>query len=94
MEKFIMTNLTKEEFQLLIIEAVKKVNEDNSKKVGNTTDEFLSQREAAKFLRISLPTIIRWKNNKKIPFYQEGRKVLFNKSELLHVLQKNESLLK
>lgn len=94
MEKFIMTNLTKEEFQLLIIEAVKKVNEDCSKKVGITTDEFLSQREAAKFLRISLPTIIRWKNAKKIPFYQEGRKVLFNKSELLHVLQKNESLLR
>ena len=94
MEKFIMTNLTKEEFQLLIIEAVKKVNDDCSKKVGNTSDKFLSQREAAKFLRISLPTIVRWKNAKKIPFYQEGRKVLFNKSELLHVLKKNESLLR
>lgn len=94
MEKFIMTNLTKEEFQLLIIEAVKKVNDDCSKKVGITTDEFLSQREAAKFLRISLPTLIRWKNAKKVPYYQEGRKVLFSKSELLSVLQKNNSLLK
>lgn len=96
MEKFITTNLNGEELQTLIIEAVKKANQQNN--LNQTSDsimnDYLSQREAAKFLRISLPTLIRWKNAKRVPYYQEGRKVLFKKSELLHVLQKNQSLLK
>jgi len=96
MEKFIMTNFSVEEFQSLIEEVVKKAIFENNihQNTLNNSDNFLSQREAAKFLRISLPTLIRWKNNKKVPYYQEGRKVLFNKTELLQVFQKNKTLLK
>ena len=96
MEKFITTNLNGEELQTLIIEAVKKANQENNyyQNPDAISNDYLSQREAAKFLRISLPTIIRWKNARKVPYYQEGRKVLFKKSELLQVLQKNQSLLK
>ena len=50
---------------------------------------YLSQREAAGFLRISMPTLISWKKARKIPFYQHGRKVLYKKSEVLEAL-KNE----
>lgn len=96
MQKTIITTLNDEEFKTLIEEAIKKVSlEINHKKDPNDfKNDYLNQREAAKFLRISLPTIIRWKKENKIPYYQEGRKVLFNKSELLQVLQKNQSLLK
>ncbi len=48
---------------------------------------YLSQREAAKFLRVSLPTLISWKKARKIPFYQHGRKVLFKKSEVLEAMK-------
>ena len=96
MEKFITTNLNSEELQTLIIEAVKQANQGNNynQNLEANSNDYLSQREAAKFLRISLPTLIRWKNAKRVPYYQEGRKVLFKKSELLHALQKNQSLLK
>jgi len=96
MEKIITTTFNSNEFKKLIIEAVKEVTLQND--LFDTQKEerliYLDQREAAKFLRISLPTIIRWKKANKIPYYQEGRKVLFRKDELLKVLQKNDSLLK
>ncbi|HEY9116084.1 MAG TPA: helix-turn-helix domain-containing protein [Bacteroidales bacterium] len=96
MEKSITIHLNPEELKTLITDAVQKATKqlsgNNSK--NDIAEDYLDQREAAKFLRISFPTIIRWKKEKKIPYYQEGRKVLFKKSELLQVLSKNQSLLK
>lgn len=96
MEKSITIHLNPEELKNLITEAVQeatiKLSGNNS--LYEIKEDYLDQREAAKFLRISFPTIIRWKKEKKIPYYQEGRKVLFKKSELLQVLRKNQSLLK
>jgi excisionase family DNA binding protein len=48
---------------------------------------YFTQREAARFLRITLPTLIAWKKSRKIPFYQHGRKVLFKKSEILETMK-------
>ena len=91
-----MTTFNGEELQSLIVTAVKIANlesnnGESSVEIGN---DYLDQPEAAKFLRITLPTLIRWKRLKKIPYYQEGRKVLYRKSELLKVMQKNNSLLR
>jgi len=96
MEKNITTTLNEQEFESRIIEAVIKANIQIGlvKESTSLNEDYLDQREAAKFLRVSLPTIIRWKKEKKVPYYQEGRKVLFKKTELLNVLQKNKSLLK
>lgn len=86
------------ELEMLITEAVKKVLGDNSQKAkADLLEEeelFMTQPEAAKFLHITLPTLIRWKNNKKVPYYQQGRKVYYKKSELLKTFQKNEELLR
>ena len=57
------------------------------KEVKDAEEIYLSQREAARFLRVSLPTIIAWKKARKIPFYQHGRKVLFKKSEVLAAMK-------
>lgn len=61
------------------------------KDVKEPEEVYLSQRETAKFLRVSLPTLISWKKTRKIPFYQKGKKVLFKKSEVLEAM-KNSSL--
>lgn len=50
-------------------------------------DDLLTQNESAAFLRISKPTFIKLRRSKKIPFYHEGRKLLFRKSELLQTLK-------
>lgn len=50
-------------------------------------EKFLTQKETARFLRVSLPTLIRMKKDGKIPFYQSRRTVLFKKSEILEALR-------
>lgn len=96
MEKSILTTYNAEELQSLIVAAVKKANSSASNQIDTyeINDDYLSQYEATKFLRISRPTIIRWKKEKKIPYYQKGRKILYRKSELLKVMHKNDSLLR
>ena len=96
MEKLILMSLNTEELKSLIVDAVKHAYQEINNKglIDVENEDYLDQREAAKFLRISLPTIINWKKTKKIPYYQEGRKVLYKKSELLKVMQKNASLLR
>ncbi len=96
MNKLIVTTFTADELQSIIVDAVKMANLEIDNHLGafEINDDYMSQREVAKFLRITLPTLIRWKRLKKIPYYQEGRKVLFKKSELLSVMQKNKSLLR
>jgi excisionase family DNA binding protein len=96
MNKELFTNFDKEDLKAIIIEAIKEANSilSGNNNQENSTEDYLDQREAAKFLRITLPTIINWKKNNKIPYFQEGRKILFKKSELLQVLRKNESLLR
>lgn len=83
------------ELKSLIKQALIEINEESNQRGSNNDEEvFFDQRQAAKFLKISLPTIIKWKKTGKIPYYQEGRTVLFKKSELLNVMHKNESLIK
>ncbi len=77
----------KEEFFDLLNEWESSKHSVQKKEVKESEEIYLSQREAAKFLRISLPTIISWKKARKIPFYQHGRKVLFKKSEVLEAMR-------
>ena len=55
--------------------------------VKDPEEIYFTQREAARFLRITLPTLIAWKKARKIPFYQHGRKILFKKSEILEAMK-------
>lgn len=48
--------------------------------------EYMTLREAAKFLRISRETIYRMIYRKEIPFYRVGKKYLFKKEELVKCL--------
>ncbi len=95
MEQTFFTTYNPKELKSLIKQAITEINEDDSIGSSKKYEEiFFDQRQAAKFLKISLPTIIKWKKNCKIPYYQEGRTVLFNKSELLKAMHKNDSLLR
>ena len=66
-------------------EASKK--SEQKKDIKEPDEVYLSQSETAKFLRMSMPTIISWKKSGKIPFYQRGRKILFKKSEVLDAMK-------
>lgn len=87
MDNFFLLIKDKKEFFDLLNEW--ETSKKHLKQVENneSNEIYLSQREAAKFLRVSLPTLIGWKKGRKIPFYQHGRKVLFKKSEVLEAMR-------
>lgn len=60
----------------------------------NPEDDRLTQREAAKFLGISVTSLISWKKKKIVPYYQIGRSIFYSKKELLDLARKNAFLRK
>jgi len=94
MTKSIFTNLNVNELKDLIKECVTEVTTRQPQDLKTESDEyFMTQRETARFLQITVPTLINWKKEGKVPYYQNGRKVFFKKAELLKALQKNKSII-
>ena len=46
-------------------------------------DDLISQIEASKFLKVSTQTIIYWKKNKNLPYYNFSGRFYYSKKELL-----------
>jgi len=86
MENPIMFIQDKKEFFNLLNEWEESKHSVQKKEVKESDEIYLSQREAAKFLRVSLPTIIAWKKARKIPFYQHAVNPV-QKSEVLEAMK-------
>lgn len=50
--------------------------------------ELISQQECAKFLGITVGTLISWRKNGKIPFLKMGRTILYSKKQILNSFNK------
>ena len=87
MENLIMLIQDKQEFFDILNEWEASKKTVQKKEVKESDEIYLSQQEVARFLRVSMPTIIAWKKARKIPFYQHGRKILFKKSEVLDAMK-------
>ncbi len=46
----------------------------------------LTQLQTAELLKISIPTLISWKEKKLLPFTQLGRKIYFRKQDVLNAI--------
>ncbi len=46
--------------------------------------EFLTTKEAAEMLRVSIPTLRERMENKGLPYIKHGRRLLFNKQHILN----------
>ena len=53
------------------------------KKADEHPEDLVSQIEAAKFLHISIPTIIDWRKNKNLPYYNFSGRYYYSIKELL-----------
>ncbi len=72
----------------MVLEEMRKTEFINETSI-NPEDDRLSQQEAAKFLRISVTSLISWKKKKIVPYYQIGRAIFYSKKELLDLARKN-----
>ena len=64
-------------------ETIRQIIRDELK--SNSMDHYLTRDEAAKLLKISLPTLGTWTKSGKIISHQVGGRVLYLKSELLNL---------
>ena len=85
---------TETEIKSLIKEVFSEIRGETSITEKYFEEDYLTQSEAAIFLKVSLPTLIKWKKERKIPYYQMGRTIKFKKSELLEAMKRNDNLIK
>ena len=52
-------------------------------KAEQQPEDLIPQIEAAKFLHVSIPTIIDWRKNKNLPYYNFSGRYYYSKKELL-----------
>lgn len=77
----------------LVIERVRKTEMIPNGKI-NPEEDRLTQKEAADFLGISVTSIISWKKQGRVPYFQIGRSIFYSKSELLAIARKNPELVR
>lgn len=93
MQKNVTITFTVEELKDIIHECIRGSSDFFTNKQED--DDVMNQREAAIFLGVSEPTILRYKKEGLIPFEQlpGSKKIRFYKSELKKVVSNNRHLL-
>jgi excisionase family DNA binding protein len=82
-----MEIITSEDLQVLkaeILEAIRQEfgNHHNLSSTGCDTEEYLSTKQAAAFLGVSVRQLMTYKTEKRIAYSQVGRKLFFRKKDL------------
>ncbi len=78
--------ISPEDLQIMIESAVMNALQ----KIKEEKPVLLTFKEACALLQISSSTLFKWKAENKIPFSQLGKRIYFNRSELLASLTTNE----
>lgn len=86
--KIILDGLTPQEFQEMLINALEQVIEPLKSTKESRSMELLTRKEAAKLLRISLPTLADWTKQGIIHAIPMRRRILYSASEIQNVLEK------
>ena len=87
MSELIITTITKTEIQQLIENAVAKALLQKTKDELSEGDSFLDVEEAASFLGIAKATLYGKCSSLLIPHFKKGKKLYFNRSELVEYLR-------
>jgi excisionase family DNA binding protein len=90
MERQILISLTPEELKTIVSEAVRSELSSLASKTGthNTKLEFLSRKETASLLGVSLVTLNTWVKDGKINAHRIGSSVRFKSDEIVSSLKK------
>lgn len=91
--EFLLSENQKNEFKAFLANSIKEVLESINPKTPVETGlkELLSRKEACQFLGCSLTSLYHYQRNGQIPFLQVGRRILFDKIELVNHLKLNAS---
>jgi len=65
-----------------VVSELRKTEFFDSTPIDSVNDR-LTQKEAAKFLGVSIPTLIEYKKKSLVPYFKVGRSIFYSKSELI-----------
>lgn len=84
-QSLFLTSLTGPELKILIRQGISDFFETHAPTTQNMPekDELLTIKEAADFIKLSVPSMYRLCGEKKIPNLKKGGKILFSKEELM-----------
>ena len=91
MENFIMSSIPLNELMTVISEAVKIEFEKQNNQTAQPPDtEYLTRKETAKILGISLPTLNDWSKRQLLPSYRIASRIRYKKEEVLKSLNQRK----
>jgi excisionase family DNA binding protein len=73
---------------ILFIKKVLSERQNTNERKVPVLPEILSLKEAAEFLRLSVSKLYQLTSKNEVPFYKQGSRVLFKRSDLLKWLDK------
>jgi predicted DNA-binding transcriptional regulator AlpA len=88
MENILMVSVPMKEFEELISNCVSRAIATEKAK---DSPKLYNLKETAELLKISAPTMRDYKNQKRIPYKQIGRKIWFQESDILRFINENPS---
>jgi hypothetical protein len=82
---------SKQDLEKVVEIILSKVQNFQISKSSNDSEkeDLISQKEACKFLNISLPTIINWRKEKDLPHYNYNGRYFYSEKELLEYGKRN-----
>lgn len=89
-QEFILSGLTPQEFQEMLINSLEQVIKPLVSAKESRSTELLTRKEAARLLRISLPTLADWTQQGIIHTIRMGRRVFYLVSDIQNALKKRE----
>lgn len=84
MEKTVLVSIPKDELEQIIENSIRRVlSELKLDSNQSDSEQLLTLKEAADFLKLSPQTIYGYTSSREIPFFKRGKKVYFKRNVLL-----------
>lgn len=90
MSEVLILQMNTQQLRNILREEIQSTLED--RKEFQSQDKILTIQELAQELKVSIPTIHAWKKSQKVPYFKQGKKILFRLNEVLASYNKHEKL--
>ena len=91
MEPILLNGINLSDIKKVLREVLEEKSNDFAKPVKSEDQEFLTRKEVAKLLKISLTTLNDWSKQGIVQAYRIGNRVLYKKKEIVDSVSKVQS---
>ena len=91
MESILLNGINLSDIKKVLREVLEEKSNDFAKPVKSEDQEYLTRKEVAKLLKISLTTLNDWSKQGIVQAYRIGNRVLYKKKEIVDSVSKVQS---